>query len=149
MIAHSINDISKNSFCGTIHPNSFVQNISFFTESLSFNTCLNRKIVIDEKGEIKNCPSMSESFGNVNENSIKSIIETPEFQKKWFIKKDDIKVCSDCEFRYMCLDCRAFLNNDELFHQPAKCGYNPYIAKWKGQEGYIPVMEMNKQKTNK
>lgn len=147
-VTHITNDVSEKSFCGYIHPNNFIQNITFFTESLSFNTCLNRKIVIDKAGNIKNCPSISESFGNINTHQIRTIVETPAFQKKWHIKKDDINVCRDCEFRYMCLDCRAFLNDSEMFNQPAKCAYNPYIAKWKGQDGYVTVDEWNKSNMN-
>ncbi len=26
-----------------------------------------------------------------------------------------------------------------MYSQPAKCTYNPYICKWKGEEGCVPV----------
>lgn len=72
--------------------------------------------------------------------NLKEVMQSQEFQKLWHIKKDDIKVCQDCEFRYMCMDCRAFIKDPkDIYSQPAKCPYNPYIAKWKGEEGYITV----------
>ena len=36
----------------------------FYLESLRFNSCLNRKLSVDARGEIRNCPSMPASFGN-------------------------------------------------------------------------------------
>ena len=58
--------------------------------------------------------------------------------------KDAIKICQDCEFRHICTDCRAYLDNPkDLYSHPAKCTYNPYQAKWKNEEGYIPVTEMS------
>ena len=42
----------------------------------------------------------------------------------------------------MCTDCRVFIKDPEnIYSQPAKCTYNPYIAKWQGEEGYVPVEE--------
>jgi len=39
-------------------------------------------------------------------------------------------------------DCRAFIKNPEnIYSQPAKCTYNPYIAKWQGEEDYMSVAE--------
>ena len=145
-VFYSTSIITDHSFCGFIHPKNFVQNIPFFTESLHLNTCLNRKVCIDENGFIKNCLSMDKHYGNMNEVDLKEVVQSEEFQKLWHIKKDDIKVCKDCEFRHMCMDCRAFIKDpNDIYSQPAKCPYNPYIAKWKGEEGYITVEEWQKQ----
>lgn len=141
-IAYTTSNIEDNTFCGSIFPANFRVNIKMFTEAQQFNTCLNRKITIAEDGEIKNCPSMDESFGNVRTDDILQVVKTLEFQKKWHIKKDDIIVCKDCEFRYMCLDCRAYLDKKQENSQPVKCNYNPYIGKWKGQDGYVPVEQI-------
>lgn len=40
-------------------------------------------------------------------------------------------VCQDCEFRHICTDCRACLDEPEdIYSKPLKCGYNPYTAEW-------------------
>jgi len=123
--------ILSRSSCGTVHPNDFAINIPHFTEALTFNTCLNRKISIDEKGNIRNCPSMIETYGNVNTIKLIDAIQQKEFQKYWHIKKDDISICKDCEFRYICTDCRAYLEDPEnMLSKPLKCGYNPYNFTW-------------------
>ena len=113
-----------------------------FCESQKYNTCLNRKLCIDKDGYIKNCPSMEHHYGHISNTKIEDVVNLPEFQKWWHIKKDDIDVCKDCEFRHMCTDCRAFIKDPEnIYSQPAKCTYNPYICKWEGEDGYVPVEE--------
>ena len=128
--------------CGSMHPLFFTNNLPFFSEAQTYNTCLNRKLCIDAEGNIKNCPTMTRSFGNIKDKSLQEVIEISGFKDLWTINKDSIDVCKDCEFRYMCMDCRCFLKDTENIHsQPAKCPYNPYICKWDGQEGYLSVEE--------
>ncbi len=89
---------------------------------------------------------MRKSYGNIRDTKLEDVARDPEFQKLWFIHKDLIDVCRDCEFRHVCTDCRAYLKNPEdIYSQPAKCGYNPYIALWEGQEGFISVEEWREQ----
>lgn len=125
--------------CGTF---VFNENGEHFCESQKYNTCLNRKLCIDQDGYIKNCPSMKHHYGHISNTNVEEVVNLPEFQKWWHIKKDEIDVCKDCEFRHMCTDCRAFIKDPEnIYSQPAKCTYNPYICKWEGEEGYVPVEE--------
>jgi SPASM domain peptide maturase of grasp-with-spasm system len=117
--------------CGIVHLSYFTPNLSHFTESQHHNTCLNRKISIDADGEIKNCPSMAKSYGNIRDTKLIDVVNNPEFQKVWHIKKDEITKCKDCEFRHICTDCRAYLENPEdQYSAPLKCGYNPYTCEW-------------------
>jgi radical SAM protein with 4Fe4S-binding SPASM domain len=59
------------------------------------------------------------------------VVNNPEFQKVWHIKKDEIAKCRDCEFRHICTDCRAYIENPEdQYSAPLKCGYNPYTCEW-------------------
>ncbi|MCK8481928.1 grasp-with-spasm system SPASM domain peptide maturase [Psychroserpens algicola] len=117
--------------CGEICPLSFVINVESFTESVNFNNCLNKKVAIDKDGYIKNCGSQSESFGNVNDTSLAKAISDSKFQKLWHLKKDDIEVCKDCEFRYICTDCRMFKKEDSnVYSKPKKCTYDPYSTTW-------------------
>ena len=138
----SKNQISSSSDCGKVSSKYFCIEMKHFTESQRHNTCLNRKVCIDAEGNIKNCPAMAKSFGNIRDTSLKEAIEKPGFKDLWYICKDQIDVCKDCEFRYMCTDCRCFIKDPgNIYSQPAKCTYNPYICLWEGQEGYVPVEE--------
>jgi SPASM domain peptide maturase of grasp-with-spasm system len=117
--------------CGLIRKAFFSLNIENIRESLHHNSCLNRKISIDAEGNIKNCPSMKESFGNIKDTTLAEAIEKPGFKKYWDINKDKIHVCKDCEFRYICTDCRAYVEDPEdILSKPLKCGYNPYTGEW-------------------
>jgi SPASM domain peptide maturase of grasp-with-spasm system len=109
----------------------FSINIKAFSEALKYNTCLNRKISIDKAGEIKNCPSMPESYGNIDVVGLKEALSNKQIKKYWHISKDEIEVCKDCEFRYICTDCRAYLSEPSNERsKPLKCGYNPYTGEW-------------------
>jgi len=124
-------DVKGHLSCGVVSHHYFISNISLYTESLAHNSCLNRKISIDVDGNIKNCPSMSQSFGNIRDTTLQEALDHPDFKKYWNVTKDQISVCKDCEFRYICTDCRAYLENPEDMHsKPLKCGYNPYTCEW-------------------
>lgn len=117
--------------CGFINDQSFYINIQNFTESKKHNSCLNKKLSIDKNGNIKNCPSLTDSFGSIINSSIEEAINDKDFKKYWNITKDQIEICRDCEFRYICTDCRAYLDNPENKNsKPLKCGYNPYTNVW-------------------
>lgn len=131
LVATSKKAILSEKCCGIVDQNFFQSNIPHYTESLSHNTCLNRKISIDLQGNIKNCPSMKERFGNIKEVTLEEAVCTPEFKKYWGITKEEIVTCKDCEFRHICTDCRAYLENPEdPYSRPLKCGYDPYTCTW-------------------
>jgi SPASM domain peptide maturase of grasp-with-spasm system len=117
--------------CGRISPSLFAVNRLSIFESHHHNSCLNRKISIDTEGNIKNCPSMTQSFGNIRDTTLQEALDHPDFKKYWNVTKDQIAVCKDCEFRYICTDCRAYIENPEdMYSKPLKCGYNPYTCEW-------------------
>lgn len=123
--------ISSSAHCGFITPHSFSININHFTESQQHNSCLNKKISIDENGAIKNCPASTKYFGHIQKDTLKDALLQDAFQAAWQIHKDQIKVCQDCEFRYVCSDCRTFLEQpDDQYSKPSRCNYDPYSASW-------------------
>jgi len=131
LIILSKQEVSSCGACGVVQSDYFVVNYEMFTESMRFNSCLNRKISIDENGLIKNCPSMSNNYGSIDKSSMLEAVEKKGFKNLWQINKDQIKVCKDCEFRYICTDCRAYVEDiDDKYSKPKKCAYNPYTAEW-------------------
>ena len=93
---------------------------------------------------------MRRKFGNIQKDSLLESLSMDGFRDAWMIKKDDIKICQDCEFRHICTDCRAFIDNpNDKYSHPAKCEYNPYQAKWKGEAGYFPVRFMSEDQISK
>lgn len=124
-------NLASEKHCGYIDKSLFSINIKTFMESLKFNSCLNRKIAINQYGDIKNCPSMPQTFGNVQDVLLKDALLDKYFKKYWNLNKDKIEICKDCEFRYICTDCRAYLESPENDKsKPLKCGYDPYKGVW-------------------
>ncbi len=117
--------------CGQIGVKYFTTDLKQVIESHTYNSCLNKKISIDEKGFIKNCPSLNQTFGNAQESSLIEAIEKNGFKNLWSLTKDKVDVCKDCEFRYICTDCRAYTKiTDDIYSKPLKCGYDPYSNIW-------------------
>lgn len=54
-----------------------------------------------------------------------------QIKKYWNIHKDQISICGDCEYRHVCTDCCAYIEdpNDD-YSKPLKCGYDPYTNIW-------------------
>lgn len=118
-------------YCGIVDSNYFTISTEHFTESLKFNTCLNRKLAIDIDGNVRNCPNTKVVHGNINDGNIVELMKAESFARIGKIHKGLISVCKDCEFRNICTDCRAFLENPEdIFSKPLKCGYDPYTNQW-------------------
>lgn len=114
-----------------------------YSESLSAHTYFNRKLYIGNQGEVKNAKECNEIYGNINNSfDLKNSVLSPEFQKYWFVKKEETDVCKDCEFRHMCVDNRLpYERNQNEWYHKIECNYNPYIAKWEDEEGYRILVE--------
>nr|WP_298000709.1 grasp-with-spasm system SPASM domain peptide maturase [uncultured Flavobacterium sp.] len=135
IIQYIPSSIHSNKSCGCVHKLNFTINMEVFTESINHNTCLNRKISVDKDGNIKNCPSMGQSFGNIKNTTLEEAMNHNDFKKYWNVTKDQIEVCKDCEFRHICTDCRAYTERTNFeadidLSKPLKCGYNPYTNEW-------------------
>lgn len=104
--------------------------VDHFMETSTFNGCLNRKISIDVRGDIRNCPSIRKDFGNITSMRLADVVRQAEFRRVWSIAKDSIDVCKDCELRYACTDCRAYTVDDNPLGKPSRCVYDPYTGVW-------------------
>ncbi len=126
-----VGPVDSHAHCGQVKPAYFSINPRFFTEAQRHNTCLNRKLSVAEDGEICNCPSLPRTWGNAADTPLHAALSKPGFRDLWTIDKDQVEVCRDCEFRYVCQDCRAFVRDAENpFSKPLKCSYDPYTAQW-------------------
>lgn len=125
-------DFNGGDCCGNISLNTLAfENIETHNLLKKTNGCLFKKISIDKKGFIRNCPSIDKEFGNSKSINLIDVINTDEFNKLGLINKDEIEICKECEFRYNCTDCRAFLSNpNNILSKPLKCGYNLDTFEW-------------------
>ena len=117
--------------CGYISKRSFhIGDVRTFNEYKLMNSCLSRKVSIDEMGQVCNCPAIRSKFGYYSEVNIKDIVTEPAFMKYEKLNKDSILVCKDCEYRYVCTDCRAITQGDGNYGKPTNCSYDPYTGEW-------------------
>lgn len=101
----------------------FYPNIKIFSESKTHNLGLNKKVCINGNGDIKNYFNHSKIHGNINSISIKEIISTESFQKKWKISNDNINYCRNCKFRYCCVSNSDLYLNDGMWQKMHYCSY--------------------------
>ena len=124
-------EVTSEDHCGWVHHSYFVTRLETFTEALHHNSCLNRKLSVDQHGRIRNCPALPESFGDAATTPLREALERPGFRALWDVTKDEVETCRDCEFRYVCTDCRALLRDPgDRLSKPARCTYDPYTATW-------------------
>lgn len=116
--------------CGQVDPSFFALNVLHFIEAQCFNTCLHKKVGVAANGDVMACPSMNRSFGNIATTELKHIVGHPDLKRLGTITKDQVSVCRDCEFRYVCTDCRANTVDGGLYSKPSGCRYDPYTATW-------------------
>lgn len=120
--------------CGHVSMASMAVNLVHFTEARRGNSCLNRKVGIDVDGQVGSCPACSNKCSPVNDATLKSSVANFGLQTITQITKDEVKICRDCEFRYVCTDCRVFRSDpSDLYSKPANCSYNPYTATWENK----------------
>ncbi|WP_118975384.1 grasp-with-spasm system SPASM domain peptide maturase [Taibaiella koreensis] len=135
-VRFSRSNIHSFKHCGIVSAAYFDTNFPKVLEAMNHNSCLHKKIGIDIHGNIKNCPAMETSFGNIRETKLAEALEHPGFKQYWGLTKDDIAVCRDCEYRYICTDCRAYTGRTHIdtggldTSKPLKCGYDPYTNEW-------------------
>ncbi|KGN79216.1 hypothetical protein HW49_06525 [Porphyromonadaceae bacterium COT-184 OH4590] len=119
---------------GKVTKHTFSINAPHVFLSLQYNSCLYKKLYIGTNGEIRNCPA-TEKFGNILDLTVEEVCQLSldkHFTQMWHITKDQIEECKDCEFRYICTDCRCFITDkSNIYSKPKNCKYNPYAAEWK------------------
>ncbi len=54
---------------------------------------------------------MLKNYGHYLENKLSEVIENKDFKQYWNLSKDRVSVCRNCEFRYICSNCRAYTEN--------------------------------------
>ena len=113
--------------------NDLVPNLEVYIEAQKHNIFYNRRIYIDNENRIKHTINQKETYGNISNENIFNIILDKNFNYLWNITKDDIIVCKDCQFRYLCPDNRIpiYDEKNKKYYHIEECNYNPYTNQWK------------------
>jgi len=103
---------------------------SFFRFNMKYNSCWGKNIAITKDNKIKPCIFSEIVIGDLEKDNIYDMIE--KIKGYWFITKDKVKKCKDCELRYVCFDCREIplRMTGDLYAPNPNCKYNPYTGVW-------------------
>ena len=120
----------------------FFINFPFYIESVTKNSFYNKKLFTDVEGFLKFSPYSDVKIGHADKIDLIEVASLKKIQYLWNGPKSMIDVCKDCEFRNMCLDSRLPVStiSGRRYHI-SECSYNPYICKWRGEEGYASLGE--------
>lgn len=121
----------------TTRPN-FIASRRVIEHYTTGHSCLAGKVTITEIGDVLPCIfSRNQVIGNVKrDGGIENVILSSATQQIWNTTKDDVLVCRDCEYRYVCFDCRPLseamaMGKADYLHAPyPRCSYNPYTGEW-------------------
>lgn len=115
---HPFRKVSPQSFCNQIEAHS----------------CFRKKLAITCYGEVLPCPmAREEIMGHIPaEDLISLLLHKNACNEFWFLTKDKVKVCQDCEYRYACFDCRPIEKglSGDLLGRSELCTYDPYKGQW-------------------
>lgn len=129
------------------HLDYFNINEQIILESDYYHSYFFKKIYIGDSGIISNSENLALPIKlHINDlKSVKILYSLSELvsTRYWFVKKSETDVCRDCELRKICIDNRIPIqrHSDSLWFHKNECNYNPYIAKWKNEEGFFTLAE--------
>ncbi|UCD44461.1 MAG: radical SAM protein [Candidatus Bathyarchaeota archaeon] len=111
----------------------FVVNKQVYEKNLFWNSCWMGKVTVTSAGDVLPCNFGREQVvGNVHDERLKDLINNEKMKYFWELTMDKIEVCKDCEYRYICPDCRpwAFGFTGKLTAKSPRCTYDPYTGEW-------------------
>jgi len=131
----------------TPSPTKMICGLNYYAEARTWNTSFHLRLFVSRSGSLHSgwCDPIEQAFAAEMQDEItmKGLILSARFGTLSKAVKSRTDVCRDCEFRNMCLDGRAPVqrSNADTWLHLSECPYNPYICKWKGEEGYRTLAE--------
>lgn len=124
-------------------PNFFVS-AEAYERNRRWNSCWSGKAAVTSTGDVLPCVfSRDQVAGNVKKESLSEIVQCKKMLSFWSLTKDQIEICRDCEYRYICEDCRplAYGSTGNLYAKSPRCTYNPHTGEWAKAEEMPGLMD--------
>ena len=126
----------------------FIADRDIYDKSKRGNSCWFGKASITSNGDVIPCIfARDQVVGNVLKNSLKDIVLGEKMQRLWLLSHDSVEVCKDCEYRYICGDCRpwAYGFTGNINAKYPKCTYNPYTGEWgKAEDALVSSLHLER-----
>ena len=97
------------------------------------NGCLNGTIGVGADLSVRPCPMIEDrGMGHVGLEPLRATFRQRRHERYWQLTKEEVAGCSECEFRYACIDCTAvdLAKRREPALHAAVCAYDPARASW-------------------
>ena len=104
-----------------------------------WNSCWFGKAAISPEGDVLPCVfARDQVAGSLSKHSLEWIFQNG-LLPYWQLTRDRIFVCRDCEYRYICRDCRpwAYGYTGDLYAKSPTCTYTPYTGEWGSPESAL------------
>lgn len=105
-----------------------------FFHNLECHPCIGNIITISNSGDVFTCPTIRDyKFGNIKNKKLYMVFnkKMDEINELWKLNLDKVKKCTDCEFRYICIDCRSLEKSlTGKLKEKILCNYNPEEDEW-------------------
>jgi uncharacterized protein len=131
-IDYRINDFKKCIKNSCVDQDFFSDDLNehFYSLNKRYNSCWFKKVAVSKGGEIKPCIYSNINLGILGKKSLNEVFASIKFY--WNLTKDQVKICRDCELKYVCFDCReiSYRESGDLYEKNPYCKYNPYTGRW-------------------
>ncbi len=102
-----------------------------FIKRKNGHNCFANSLCVTSIGDVVPCIMVrNKIIGNIRDRSLIEVFYGKEAAHIRCLSKDLIDICKDCEFRYVCFDCRVDAPQDNFFAKPLSCLYDPYTGEW-------------------
>ncbi|MHA2238501.1 MAG: radical SAM protein, partial [Candidatus Hodarchaeales archaeon] len=112
---------------------NFYFNEQTFIKNHFWNACWFGKAAVSSSGDVLPCVfARDQVVGNVLYKRFRDILNGEKMLELWGLNKDEVEICRDCEYRYVCRDCRpwAYGLSGDLFSKSPRCAYDPKNGEW-------------------
>ncbi|MBC7361761.1 MAG: radical SAM protein [Candidatus Aminicenantes bacterium] len=114
--------------------NSKFSRISFYDFYLrkNWNRCWSFECTITADGKVRPCLYSDYYFAQISKDSLINLFRSRKLESLWKLSKDKVMICKNCEFRYLCPDCRVVAKNisGRFDAKYPFCSYNPKDGTW-------------------
>lgn len=104
-----------------------------FFQNCQGHTCWEGQLTVNANGELLPCPfARTEIIANLLDKKLSEVIRDRDYEKYWDLTKDDIEGCNECEYRFLCFDCRVIEKSlSKTFNSKSNlCTYDPMKGVW-------------------
>lgn len=104
-----------------------------YIRNISGNSCWQGKLNISCDGYVSPCimgEGLIDKSFNVRNNTLEEILEEYLKPRFWSLTRDKLDTCRECEYRYVCKDCRPKeMKDNNLYGKDKNCTYEPVSGK--------------------